>query len=406
MSAHHRFDPDGEAAGESGGPGRRLRIVREDQGVPLPRVAAELHLAPATVEALEADDYAALPGPVFVAGYIRNYARLLGMDPEPLLASYRAARTQTEPSRPSAAPAVRPRRPDGGGKPAKGPTVLTVLVGAAVLILVAGGAFLWWQGLLPTDAWYRGHIDRTVPDAIEPAMIEPDATEAELPDATEPFLGPDTGDAAGAWSGPGSPSPSAEVPAASAGLPTDTAAGAPPRADGVDPLAPDVAGERADAAPSDLGSAPTLAPGPAPASTPMRADPAAAGALGESTLGEGPAGEGRAASTGSATGAPAATGEAVPEAAARPEIVLTLDGRCWVDVRDSAQTFKIFGEKNKGDRHVLAGEPPYKITLGNAAVARITIDGEAFDLDAVSRGGVARFTLDPDTLSGDDKPSN
>jgi cytoskeleton protein RodZ len=37
------------------------------------------------VEALESGDYARLPGPVFVRGFIRNYARLLKIDPSPLL---------------------------------------------------------------------------------------------------------------------------------------------------------------------------------------------------------------------------------------------------------------------------------------------------------------------------------
>ncbi|HFE47967.1 MAG TPA: helix-turn-helix domain-containing protein [Chromatiaceae bacterium] len=68
------------------GLGGRLRIERERRGLPLERVAAQLHLGADMVSALEADDYDKLPGAVFVKGYVRNYARLLGIPAEPLLA--------------------------------------------------------------------------------------------------------------------------------------------------------------------------------------------------------------------------------------------------------------------------------------------------------------------------------
>ncbi len=68
------------------GPGGRLRAERERQGLPRERVAQQLHLGEEMIDALEADDYDRLPGAVFVKGYVRNYARLLGIPAEPLLA--------------------------------------------------------------------------------------------------------------------------------------------------------------------------------------------------------------------------------------------------------------------------------------------------------------------------------
>lgn len=44
-----------------------------------------LRLSPRQVEAIEADEYDRLPGGPFVRGFVRNYARLLQIDPEPLL---------------------------------------------------------------------------------------------------------------------------------------------------------------------------------------------------------------------------------------------------------------------------------------------------------------------------------
>jgi len=67
------------------GPGKLLRAERETLGVTVREVADTLNLSIAIVQALEADDYERLPGTVFARGYIRSYARLLDLDPVPLL---------------------------------------------------------------------------------------------------------------------------------------------------------------------------------------------------------------------------------------------------------------------------------------------------------------------------------
>lgn len=69
--------------------GGTLRATREALGLDLGEVARKLCLSPRQLEALEADDLHALPSPTFTRGFIRNYARLLNLDPDPLLAVYR-----------------------------------------------------------------------------------------------------------------------------------------------------------------------------------------------------------------------------------------------------------------------------------------------------------------------------
>lgn len=68
-------------------PGVTLRAARTAQNLSVGEVARQLRLSVAQVEALEAGAFARLPGPVFVRGFIRNYARLLKVNPEPLLQS-------------------------------------------------------------------------------------------------------------------------------------------------------------------------------------------------------------------------------------------------------------------------------------------------------------------------------
>jgi len=65
-------------------PGRTLCDARVAKGLTVAEVAAQLKLSVSQVVALEADDYDRLPGPVFVRGFVRNYARLLDLLPEKL----------------------------------------------------------------------------------------------------------------------------------------------------------------------------------------------------------------------------------------------------------------------------------------------------------------------------------
>ncbi len=118
-------------------PGRRLRVHRQSKGLEIARVAAQLHLRPSMVEALEHDQYENLPNPVFVAGYLRNYARVLGLDPEPIVASYRAANPSLEPP---------PPRVTGPGGPEIGSGhILVRLISLALIAGVIAMLALWWQ---------------------------------------------------------------------------------------------------------------------------------------------------------------------------------------------------------------------------------------------------------------------
>jgi cytoskeleton protein RodZ len=67
-------------------PGEILRKAREARGESLGDVAQILKLSPQQIDALENGRFNVLPGATFVRGFLRNYARHLGIDPEPLLA--------------------------------------------------------------------------------------------------------------------------------------------------------------------------------------------------------------------------------------------------------------------------------------------------------------------------------
>jgi cytoskeleton protein RodZ len=82
------FDPAAplpEPAPPAPQPGEILRKAREARGDSLNDVAQILKLSAQQLEALENGRFDVLPGPTFVRGFLRNYARYLGISPDPLL---------------------------------------------------------------------------------------------------------------------------------------------------------------------------------------------------------------------------------------------------------------------------------------------------------------------------------
>ncbi len=66
--------------------GVKLAQAREQQQLKIESVATDLHLRPEVVRALETGDQTHLPSQPFVRGYVKSYARLLGLDDAALLA--------------------------------------------------------------------------------------------------------------------------------------------------------------------------------------------------------------------------------------------------------------------------------------------------------------------------------
>jgi cytoskeleton protein RodZ len=70
------------------GIGARLRGARERRRLTILQAAERLHVDPDILEALEAEDFAALGAPVYAKGHLRHYAELVGESPEALFELY------------------------------------------------------------------------------------------------------------------------------------------------------------------------------------------------------------------------------------------------------------------------------------------------------------------------------
>jgi cytoskeleton protein RodZ len=68
--------------------GTILREARETKGLTAAQAQERTRISARFIEAMEEGRYQDLPTPVHVRGFLKNYARFLGLDPQPLLARY------------------------------------------------------------------------------------------------------------------------------------------------------------------------------------------------------------------------------------------------------------------------------------------------------------------------------
>jgi cytoskeleton protein RodZ len=68
--------------------GEDLRTAREARGLTLSDAAEHIHIRSVYLAAIEAEDWPAIGAPVYVRGFIRTYARFLGLNPEEAIARF------------------------------------------------------------------------------------------------------------------------------------------------------------------------------------------------------------------------------------------------------------------------------------------------------------------------------
>ena len=151
------------------GVGAELKRGREAAGLAIGDAAQRLKLLPRQIESLEGERFDRLPGPAIARGMVRNYARLLNLDPEPLVSR------MMPPGEKAPEPAVAPRHrePMTSSTPGRRSTLL--YAGFSVVLLVAIGAFA-----------YQWHRSEPTPEIAAPVVPPP----APPPDEQKPVEKP------------------------------------------------------------------------------------------------------------------------------------------------------------------------------------------------------------------------
>ena len=129
-----------ELDGQSPGfPGHLLRQAREEHGLSQKEAARDLHLTSKVINAIEEDDFELIPSFVFARGYIRSYARHVGLDGQALVAEFDAA--YGVPNN-SAKPMSTIRK---GGQQSKPGDTWVKLISIVFVIGLLAASIVWWQ---------------------------------------------------------------------------------------------------------------------------------------------------------------------------------------------------------------------------------------------------------------------
>ena len=330
--------PAGTAAGAAAPTvtaGAMLREARAAAGLGIDAAAQQLKLAPRQVRALEEGDFASLPGRTFVRGFVRNYARLLHLDADTVLAALPAAAAgpaleapTLHPTAPSIGelPTTEPHRP--GWTRWAIPLTLAAIVAAAAV----------YEFLRPQTESHRG---------APPVTTYAPPVAGGVPDAP-----PATS----------LPNPIAAVPSQAPAEPESTpAAAATPRPAGA-------AGS--PAAPPDTTTPTAVAPTMPPAAKP-------------------------AAPAGPRTGTPTTgtQGAASEPAIADATMALTFRDYSWVEIKDRNGRVLLSRMNAGGTSETVSGPPPLDVVIGNANDVKVTYRGKPVDLAPYTRQNVAKVVL-------------
>ncbi|MCK1790792.1 helix-turn-helix domain-containing protein, partial [Pseudomonas violetae] len=145
-------------------PGETLRQARETNGWSLAEVALKLNLTVNALTNLEAGAFDKLPGHTFARGYIRAYAKLLGMDQTVLVQQFdQSTGTDSQGSNVHSLGRIE--------EPVRVSHTILRIVSLLLLVAVIGGGFVWWQ-------------DQTSQRAKDLAILSPEHVEVEGADGT------------------------------------------------------------------------------------------------------------------------------------------------------------------------------------------------------------------------------
>jgi len=158
--------------------GTWLRRQRELREISLREIADVTKISIRYLEALEQDRFDVLPAPIFAKGFLREYARYVGLDADEVVNSYLTAQEEVEPAEPPA-PRGSQRR---GGRLEKTSGLLLTFAVVILLAVVAGLAYYMERS--ETDA-----APEPPPIAAPPVQIAPPTNEAETESApTAPLV--------------------------------------------------------------------------------------------------------------------------------------------------------------------------------------------------------------------------
>ncbi|WP_448106437.1 RodZ domain-containing protein [Pseudomonas azerbaijanoccidentalis] len=329
-------------------PGETLRQARESNGWSLAEVALKLNLTTTSLSNLEAGAFDKLPGHTFARGYIRAYAKLLGMDQAVLVQQFdQSTGTDSQGSSVHSLGRIE--------EPVRVSHTILRIVSLLLLVAVIGGGFVWWQ-------------DQTSLRTKDLIGLAPEHVEVEGADGTTQIHPLDEPEDQAVAEGQTEGATALALPQAetSAEAPAETPATAPAAA----PVAPT---NPAPAAPVH-----SAAPVVATPATPAPAVPAVPAPVVTAPV---------------APSAAAPAPVAAAPTAGQGQVQLQFTADCWTQVTDGSGKVLFSGLKRKGDSLSVNGKPPFAVRLGFARGAQVSYNGQSVDVAPFTSGETARLKL-------------
>ncbi|MDL5593356.1 helix-turn-helix domain-containing protein [Bacillus subtilis] len=330
-------------------PGETLRQARESNGWSLAEVALKLNLTVTSLTNLEAGAFDKLPGHTFARGYIRAYAKLLGMDQAVLVQQFdQSTGTDSQGSNVHALGRIE--------EPVRVSHTILRIVSLLLLIAVIGGGFVWWQ-------------DQTSLRTKDLTSLAPEHVEVEGADGTTQIHPIDEPEDQAVTEGQTEGATALALPQ------SETAA----ESTGAEPIVPATA-PAVPAAPAAAPAAPAHVPAPVVATPAAPAPNVPATPAPTVTAPVVPA-------------TPAPTAETTAPAAGEGQVQLQFTADCWAQVTDGRGKVLFSGLKHKGDSVSVAGKPPLAVRLGVARAAQVSYNGQPVDVAPFTSGETARLKL-------------
>ncbi|MBV4481046.1 RodZ domain-containing protein [Pseudomonas khavaziana] len=313
-------------------PGDTLRQARESNGWTLAEVAVKLNLTSTSLANLEAGAFDKLPGHTFARGYIRAYAKLLGIDQTVLVQEFdQFTGTDSQGSNVHGLGRIE--------EPTRVSHTILRIVSLLLLIAVIGGGFVWWQD----------QASQRSKDLTSNAMEHVEVESADGTTQIHPLDEPEDQAVAEGQTTPQVPATAeqpvpetATVPAATPAVPA--------------PATPTAPVAQAPAAATPAPTTPT--PAPAAPTAPAMSPPTTPALI---------AGDGR--------------------------VQITFIADCWTQVTDGNGKVLFSGLKRKGDTLDQGGKPPLTLRLGFARGAQVAYNGQPVDVAPFTSGETARLKL-------------
>lgn len=323
-------------------PGETLRTAREQKNWTLAAVAQQLNLSERSLTQIEAGNFSQLPGHTFARGYVRAYAKLLGLDQNRLVQEF-DLHTGTDASGASV------NALGHIDEPVRLSHNIIRFFTFALVLIVAGAAFYWWQ-------------DQRSREASGPSVTALERIEVEAADGTTEIHLLDR----------------AEEPVE---LLDQEASGEAQPAEQV-VAEPDVAQAPSGEQPAAQSVETSPASGTSDATPAAQAPnaPAEAGAATQAPVAGSVSGE-----------QPAASVPAVAAGEGRLELQFSAD--CWTKVTDANGKVLFSGMGKAGTFRTVTGKPPLDLHLGFASGVQVSYNGEAVSLAGNTRGETARLKL-------------